>query len=403
MKKLYFFVTIIIIITAVNLYAEAGLNDITMQQFLLTAEKDTAVENLKELTDAYIDVSLNTPVFDRVEAITETNEFDIEKQRYALRFYPKGWGERKYGNKILEAQKTLNRFEYDVKFNDAVKLRYDLALEYLEVSSLLKINRRLLVIVNEYMNTLDQKKVFSLYLQTEEKLTDINLKMVELQNMKTGIISRINSAAASTASIYFDQESLATFDNLNEVVSRIAANDSTVNAALSKMQNDIDLKNNEYLLEKVKNKNLISYIQGDFDADHAPDFEKTYSLKLAVKLPFINSGREELTRLKRLHILKKLDFLESRNAVSEEIKKLNREFQRYQRQFKVLADVKQKRNDLVGNDGLNKKDRFTLQFTILKTDERLAMLDAQIRSTYIRIVDLSGDLSAVPLKNFIAR
>ena len=400
MKKLYCLVTIIMM-TAVNLFAEPGINDLTIQQFLQTAEKDFSVENLNEQTEAFIDASLNTPFFDRVEAITESSEFDLEKQRYALRFYPKGWGERKYSKNILEAQKALDRFEYNVKFNNAVKFRYDLALEYLEISSLLEINKKRMSLLNGHIETLNVKTQLSSYLEAEETLIGINLMQVDLQNRKTGVISRIHTAAATTATIYFDKEILATFDNLNEIVSEISSKDSTVNATLSKKQNGIDLLNNQYLLGKAKNKNYISYIQGNFDTDNAPDFEKTYSFKLAVKLPFINSGREELTSLKRKHMEAKLSFLEARQAVSEEKKKLTRELQRYQRQLKVLLDVKKKRNSMLSNETLSKNDRFKLKHSIITTDQQIVSLDAKIRSVFIQLVDLAGELSVSPLVNYI--
>jgi len=135
----------------------------------------------------------------------------------------------------------------------------------------------------------------------------------------------------------------------------------------------------------------------------APDFEKTYSFKLAVKLPFIDSGREELTRLKRLHIKEKLSFLDARQAVSEDKKRLTREFQRYQRQLKVLSDVKKKRNTILSNETLSKTDRFKLKHSILKTDQQIVCLDAKIRTVFIQLVDLAGELSVSPLVNYIAR
>jgi len=109
-----------------------------------------------------------------------------------------------------------------VKFNNAVKFRYDLALEYLEISSLLEINKNLMSLLNGHIETINVKTELASYLEAEETLTGINLMLVELQNRKTGVISRIHTAAASTATIYFDKEILATFDNLNEIVSKIS-------------------------------------------------------------------------------------------------------------------------------------------------------------------------------------
>lgn len=401
MNRVSFLAVLSLLLSVVPAAANPEINDLTMTAFLQTAEKDTAVENHSELVTFSENIGSDTPYIQRVEAITETNEFDLGKQLYALRFYPRGWGETKKGKEKNAIEKTIIRLDGDIKFNRAVRERYDLINEYLDVFSQIESYSRLKNLYKEQIEGIDKAVDFEKYLTMDEKIADVSFQLADLHSRKTELIGKIHIAARSKANIYFHRETLTSYELMNEVAGKVVEQEGINNIDLARSRNHVDRHEKNYEVKKAENTPLISYIQGEFNSDKAEDIDKAYSLKVAVNLPFIKTGNGRIQGLKETYIRKKLDYFNQRKALSDRIKQLSGDMQKYHRQSKMMKEKLASRKAFLESGSLSGKNRFLVQEQLITTEQVINRLAVNIRKTFIEMVDLGGALSAAPLKNYL--
>ncbi len=387
---------------------------LTINGFLLTASSDYSLENHQELVDYLEGASSSTPYLDKVEIRTNTEDFELAKQKYALRFYTKGFGETKYNRELTATIADAYNLEHQVYFNIALTKRYNLIIEYFEAVDLLGIYKELDAVYSDRVAVLKKQSgtlEFDIgeYIKAENQYTELQLDLVKTENKLTGLIHKIHLTAGSDAEVSFDRSSVITVDEIEQMLKHLSINPSADNIYLQDRKNKIERERLKYNIEKAQSRDYISYLEVEFDQDNHLKGDKAYSLDLAIKLPFINSDQEDVNRRKVNYIEEKLKYEDEKRDAAERIKSRLRSLDRYIHQYKILAERKQKddgQNPLdiyMKMDGVNPLSLLEMRENIIRYDRQQNEIFTSILLEYVELLDLMGKLSEKPLRCYISK
>lgn len=396
-------------------YAGTGVSEVlSMTEFIKTAKEDHAVKNQKEVVDYLDGAPESTPYLNRVELRTETDEFDADKQKYGVRFYPKGWDETKYSRMLSETAKASSRTEYDASFHAALKERYGLILEYLETVDLIALKEKLAVVCEDRINVLKKRSAGSLsfdisdLVEAEEMLIRLRLELVGLENKKSGTVHQISLAADSKTEVDFRKEPLVSIETVKLAVADARSADYSANINLKDRKNRVDLSMNKYNLEQAKSMDYISFFELSYDHGNSGNPDKAYSMELGIKLPFINPDQDEITRKKVSYMKERLSFEEEKRAFSEKMASLARSVDRLISQYEIIeqnhkqGNARESLDSFLKIGGADPLNILRIKETLLKNGIHLVQTEYEIRNKFVELLDLSGKLSEKPLRNFLS-
>ncbi|QTA85652.1 hypothetical protein [Desulfonema magnum] len=387
---------------------------LTINRFLGTAENDHQLQSHRELVEHIRTSPESTPYVDRIEFRTETEEFDIEKQKYSLRFHPRGWGETKCSKKIFQTTGKAVKAEHDALFNNVLKNRYELVLDFLETLSLLNMKKNLLIVYDDEVNVLRKMSTRDLsfdirtLVSAEDRYVDLQLDLVKLENKLTGIIEEIKTIAGYYEEISFDEKNLIGPERIEEMIRYIQPVPAPDNVRIRYQKLKTELAENRYQFEIAKNRKYFNFLKLQYDTDDYDEPEKAFSVEVGFNLPFVNPDREDINRRKRNWLDEKLEYEEEKNKASEKIRSLSASLNRLIRQHRILVNRKPESNAEISfkkymeMEGINPLTLLKIKKSILESEMRLKRIGYLIRRQYIDLMNITGKLSEKPLKNYLS-
>ncbi len=415
--RIFFLVTITIISLSVpfsKAFPESGTNALTTDRFLTTAENDSRVKNHSELVKYLENAPAGTPYIDKIEFRTQTEEFDITKQKYSLRFYPKALGETGCSRKLSETAVKAARAEHEVYLNAALVQRYELIIDYLETSSFLRLQKKLLTVCDDRITVLKKLSMSNIsfdintLIAAEDRYTELQLDIAELENKVVYVIQKIKLAAGSDARTAFDENRIIRVEMIEKMFSNSEDIFVPGRIWLNSHKLKTELAKNQYDLEKTKDRDFLSFISLDYDTGEDDGLEKSFSFEVGFNLPVINPNRDEITRRKKSWLEEKLKYEDEKRAASERILALSGSLKQLIRQHNILVNRSKDSNAEVSfrkymeMEGINPLILLNIKESILKNDVRLNRISYLIRRQYLELMNITGRLSEKPLKNYIS-
>lgn len=416
-KTLIILIIHLLILTATSVSfasSQAGKKILSVSEFLKTAWSDASVDSRKEICSFLENSAESTPYLNRVELRTKTDEFDADKQKYGLRFYPKGWNETKYSKMISDNSKAAGRSDLAAGFSSAISERYRLALEYMEASALISLKEKLELVCKDRIMVLKKKSSssdafdISELVETEEMLTKTKLELASLENRKTSAAQRIIALSGSNSSVDFSEQSLIGIDTVKKIASELRSIKEPDNPALRDMKNRVDLAMNKYNLEESKSRDYISFLEVSYDHDKSDDSEKAYAIEVAIKLPFINSDQDEISRRKVGYMKERMAFEEEKLRHSDKKTSIAMSIDRLVSQYEIIERSHRENSTreslsasikATGSDPLN---ILKIRESLLKSEIHLTQTGFEIRDRFMDLLDITGKLSAAPVRNYLS-
>jgi len=404
--------TVLISIALLSLCLSA--ENLTIEEFLMSAQEDYKLKNHGELVDYFENSSTSTPFLDKIEFRAELEDFEKFDQKYSLRFYPKGWGETKSGNKVAQIKKKENEIEHEEYFNSALEERYELLLYYLETTALLRKHKDLLnvykdrvTVLNNMAQTAEEFDVISIIF-AEDKLIDLQLDIVSLEDDLTKITHKIQAVTNKDAKIEFDEKKIISVTDIKNLLPDTEDNSQIDNIYIRNRKLKIELAKSKYELEVAKTRDYISFFNLDYKTEDYKEPNKSFSIGLGFKLPFINPDRDDINKRKADHIEEKLNLEYALRVNSEEITSITRSMNRMFAQHDILAQRTESGNATTSfkkymeMDGINPITLLKLKESMLKGDMKLIKIGTNIKIKYIQLINVLGKLTEKPLKNYLS-
>jgi len=386
--------------------------ELTISEYIKNTSEDSRLKSKKEVADTF-GKSKNTPLLKGVEFRTETKNFDILKQKYSLRFYFKGLGETKSSNSMLNSYKDLYSVEYKIDFIDILLERYTVILESIETQKTLELLDSLTTVLEDKVAVL--RKISSIsenanlteIVDTEEKITDIELEKIELENRVSSIELQIMEQTGVEKKINFSNEKLITIDEIEKKINEIEKTGGETNILFEYRKQRVAFAENELQMEKAKTYDLFNYLGLDYDTDDWETPKNSFSIGLAINIPGIKNDEVDISRKKADLIEEKMKCEMERKENEKSIKNNVRSIKRQIKQYKFLL---QKNQDSEASTSLSKYTSIegADPLTILKIKERVIKDEMKMLSIlfriyvrYITLLNLTGVLPESPDENHL--
>ncbi len=385
---------------------------LTIAKFISTINQDFKIKNQYELIDYYEKSSMSTPFIDKIEFRTELEDFDKYEQKYSLRISPKGFGETASRAKVTQMTKVENIIEYEEYYNLALKERYSLILDYVETQNLInhyqelrKIYKDRITVFKKVIETSEECDMVML-ITAEDKLFNLELELVKLENIFTGLSSKIHSLAEGE----IDFRNLISINKIKQELKLLKKMPSFDNIKVKNKKLKAELAKSKYELELAKARDYLSFLELGYntkDYNKSHQYKKAFSIGLGIKLPFINPDRDRINERKARYLEEKLKLESSLRENKEKILSSTRSLERYLKQYEILLKRKQSGNAVTSFkkyqevDGANPITLLKLKESVLDNEILLVKIKKNIRSKYIEILDELGKLTQKPLQNYL--
>jgi hypothetical protein len=407
--KTIFLALSLLITSAFSLEAK----DITINEFLLTAANDTLLEYEKEKIDFLSSSSSNTPFLDRVELRTQTEESDLNKQSYSVRFYPKGFGSTSAGKEVHAATIESAELQHGLSLHQALKTRYLLIVALLHTQKELSLIRRLSDVLKDKVMVLEKlgnDRSFDIneLISAGDKFTKTQLEIIELESNAEQIKNTIQTGFPVESRIAFADVTLTGIDMIRDLTQDLITVSVTENIYFKNSSLDIKLAQSRYNLEKAENRKVVSFLEASYDDKERRNTD-AFFFEIGIRLPFINSNRLDINRRK----VRLLTAQERKSRLEQELKQnietCSANITMLLKQHDVLSDKKKQASTELSIkayaqiEGADPLALLKMKESIIKRDLSAVKISRGLFTNYIELLDVSGRLSHKPLKNYLSK
>jgi hypothetical protein len=406
------FILSFLIITITCLRASADASFLSTGRYLSTAFQDDILDFQNEKISFLKNTSSRTPFLNEVEFRMKIDEFESNKQRYAVRLKPNGWGEAENSRKVHDKTVQYNKTHYDFLVNQALKERYDIIIDYLHNRQIISLNEELMVVYEDRVSVLKQSVDTVNFnpndlLDAENDVIRLELDLIALKNDTVTIEGEILRNLPGADAIAFDISGMIGIPAIKNIIAGTDLGERQ-NIHLEDTRQDAALSEAEYELEKSENRKFLSFIEAAYDTDEQDDVEEAFSIQFGISIPFGNPNRPDINRRKLSSLKAQSAYAIRQKEVREDSALLSRDVNRLISQYTLLKAKKTRSNTRASfhayqrMEGVSPLILLKLKESLLKTDIVMQKINRRIYEKYIQFLDISGKLSEKPYKNYLS-
>lgn len=389
-------------------------DDLTIAEYIEAAKDDPRLKSKKAMSDS-IENSNDTPVIKGLEFRSETGNFDILEQKYALRLYFKGFGETKSSREFIKNMRNLHKLEYASVRSDVLFERYSAIVTYIQHKKELEIIasiRELLydkLAVTTKMGDITGETTEIDKMDIDDKITEIEIRQIELESTVESIETLIKNDMGEDKTPVFEKEKIVSVDDIEKFAESL----TEIHGA-SKAESDYQtlrsiVAQNEIALEEAKERNWLKYIALEYDTEDRRDKpSRGFSIGFAISIPGFKNNQSSLLKKKLKSLELDSDFNMQKRFREAEIRTALLILKREIKQYKMLSKRKEEgeKSNIFAKyssiEGLNPMMVIKLKEKILKKDLKLAELELKIYEKYINLAYLLGIYEDESTGNFLS-
>ena len=387
--------------------------DLTIAEYIEAAKDDPRLKSRKEMFDS-IENSKDTPGIKGLEFRSETGNFDILEQKYALRLYFKGFGETKSSGELIKNSANLHKLEYTSARSEVLFERYSAIVTYIQ-------HKKELEIINSMRELLDDKlavteKIGDITGETteidkmdiEDKITEIEMRRIDIEATIETIEATVKSDTGGNKTPAFDKERIVSVEDIEKFAESLTEIHGATKAESDYQALRAIVAQNEIALEKAKERDWLKYIALEYDTDNRNDKpSRGFSIGFAITIPGFKNNQTSLVK-KQLKSLEQNSDFESQSRLKETaIRTALLTLKREIKQYKTLAERKEdiEKSGILQKyssiEGVNPMMVIKLKEKILKKELKSAELELKIYEKYITLAYLLGIYEGEVSDNFL--
>jgi len=388
-----------------------------VHKLLLSAETFVMVAPRQEIRQVVQTAEPDTPLLDRVELRTETDDFDLSRQQYSLRIYPTTRRESKTARALHNALMASKQVELELLIHQELIRRYQLLVDMVLTAESLKLEQRLSAVYDDRVQVIRQKIPVSTrpeadiddLLSTERDQSQLKLELIQSKADLDGLSERLQELLGPDEAFAAEDGQLIDLAGMVALIRQDMSVSGQDNIYLRGGLAQVQLAENQYQLETQERKGLLRFFEVSYDQQFHGDPNRAYSIGLGLRLPFGDSNRMSVNRRHLRHLEEKSDFHQLKADLEAQSSTVKREVMKLMAQYSMIAEdilrgssasVLEAYRGIEGNDPL-----ILLNFEENSIRNRIdqAELKHSIYAAYIRWLDLAGIASQKPLKNYLSQ
>lgn len=390
-------------------------NTISSSQVLSSSKNELTVLLEDKKIDFLKNTNHNMPISDELEYRTELDEMNFQEQEHTLRWRFTGIKERKAQKKYHQATINLHETEKQLVFEEILFDRYSTLVNYFHQKKEINIRQQQQLVLEDKLNIMrtlaSQTTDFDIedLIRAEDDWHELQVDIFELQEQISSIENRFSKKLNYFTNTPIDTNGLLNIKQLQSITNQFS-DTSIFNLGISERQARIDHTAAEYNLEKAEAQQTFDFLQLRYqDRDQKLSIEEEWSLGIGLQIPLKNANRLRLNELELQRIEDENRLLNYRENLAKRIIQTKRDlaflFAQYELVQQQLENSHAKYSfgeyrKLYGSEPLA---LLNMKESLLKREMTLIRIEEDIFREYIRLLDLTGVLYEVPLRNYLLK
>ena len=413
MSQFYQKYSLVIFFIIVCLSTICSQNSFSTSNILATAKTQTAIALQEQKIAAVTTTSFRLPFLEKIDFQTETDRFQLQRQEYRVRTTFNGWEEMKSLKQQKEANLSRELAERDVLFKDVLYDRYALLVEYRfaqlersmyqQIHSVFVDKRDVLQKMAKLSTNFDIEDL----IKAEEATFDYHQKIRQSEATTRNINQFLKYSMDMSDSLQLDSADWIPLSILRRLVTELPVS-AEKNPNLAQQEASIMLVQSDYNIEKAKSHKIVDYAQIRNSARNRDVLIREWSIGMGITIPYLGSTKTKLNEiaLKRLDEENKLKNLQSNLDLQifntrQDLDMIFREYDFVQKQVNESQTL-YSLDHYANVQGSSPIILLRMKELVLKRQAQLISLEHTAYQKYIKLLDLTGKLAEIPLKNYLS-
>ncbi len=392
----------------------SGQGTFTVPEFLSGAQTQESVACQKSKL-AYLGyISHELPRVEKIEFRTETNQFDLRQQQYALKISPNSRKAVKTQQQYQETNRYLAEMEINTELSHALRYRYELLVKYISNKRQLDIRQKLKILYSDMVTVL--KRSISLpgfdilqLIEAEDEEQAIIREIFDLETALATMDKEMKRKTGSEKILLIEEGKLLNIQDLKAFFVKKASVELASHHQLQMLSARIYSSMMQYEWEATRTKFSLSYLQARYGYDPNDNFSKGFTIGIGFDIPLHGAARLDLNELQiQTYELESRfrDFkgylLEQNNALTERLENLLQQHELVARQInESQAEYALKEYGKIA--GASPKALLRLRENTLHKELILQKLELETMLSFIEYLDVSGQLAQKPFRNYLSK
>lgn len=379
----------------------------TDTDFLATAKKSQTAAAQAEKLNFLQNTDHSLPFIQQLEFRTETHDFQIREQEFALRFTPNLPKQQRAQESYHQAFIRLIEADEQEILSENLEEKYRLLVDYQFIKNL--------IADKEALNNLYKKKTKVLraltsspdfniidFVENEDDIFKAENDILELQQKQNKVNEVLNEIVGTNQ---LDTD----FISIAEVLLAIKSTEKSVFADENKLQLRQNLIQAEYEKERADIYNPIDFVQAKYGGRDDRFVREEFAIGLGIRLPFKGDKKIDLLELEYEQLERKLDYQTDRSEKEKDIKEQARRIENLIAQYQ-LFEAQTKDNQIsYALEKLRKMpdasplDIVRMEEIMLKKRTQINRLEFRIFQEYVEWLHLSEKTISLPLRNHLSK
>ena len=385
---------------------------ISTSDVLASAKNQYVLQLQRQRVDFLKQSNSKLPLMDELEMRTETNDFRLIEQEYALRGRFHTRAQQKAHKGLHQAQIELNNIEEKILMHELLSERYFGIVEVLYFEKLLtaKKNQKVLLedrlLVFQKSINLPKFEITDL-IDAEDELHEAERDILRLENALSFAQQKIFRWSNERGVLQTENVPLINIEEIMELVRNFSAEPSTSHANLVKRNLNVELAVREQTLRRATEENTFEYFQARIGGTDDTGFKQNFTLGMGIRIPVRNQQEQNLMELEFEKIDEEAKYQELRLVLKDRMAQIKIQIENNYRLYTLLnqqlgdsqaAFALEQYQKVAGASPIALLKLRGSQFN--KELERFK-IEQDIYILYLQLLDASGVITELPLRNYL--
>lgn len=424
----FFFFLVCVFVVSMN--TSVSGEEFTISQILKSASDDRLV-NTQEQKRKFLKQDFpGVPLIDDIEFKFEQTSFDFDDMEYSIRLKPRGFGETAAALKYRKAVMSKSDQKIKLLQRIAVLNRYLLVIDLLEYQvkhelyvKLMDVYADMIKVMEKQSNLVDSDFEIQDLISVENDNIKAQASDMEAIKSHDSCFHKVCQYLKDTTFTGIDTTGLISIDTLLSQVEKMLANKElqfdTNNVYLENLRLNLDIEEKQYKLEQAESRKYFGYLGFAYDNGERRDqidkkrdgkyynMKEPFSIEMGISLPFLTDSPHKIIKRKSDYLTAGDDYETVKSELIDDMNENLGDLKNYISQYRFLkareqeVDAEASLQKYLKYKGVDPLVLLSIKENIIKNQINRSEVKYGFYRNYIKVLDVTGEMSRCPNKNFL--
>jgi len=403
---------LILLLTFGNALLLNAQTQLTTSEVLASAKNQYVLQLQKQRVNFLQNSDSKLPLVDEIEVRTETNDFRLIEQEYAIRGRFHTRDQQKAQKDLHQAMIELSSIEEQILLHELLSERYFGIVEVLYFEKLLTAKKDQKVLLEDRLLVFQKsinlpKFEITDLIDAEDDLHTAERDILRLENALTNAQQKIFRWSNEIGTLKTEDVPLVGIDEVMELVRNFPNEPSTAHATLVKRNLNSELATREQSLRRAEEENTFEFFQAKIGGTDDDGFRQNFTLGLGIRIPVRDREKINLMELEFEKVDEAARYEEIRLALKDRMAQVKVQIENNYRLYQLLN---QQLENSQAAFALNQYQKIAgaspiallkLKGSQFNKELERFQIEQEIYMLYLELLDASGVIMELPLRNYL--